>query len=94
MKISKMELRDWKYTKATFNLITKEDISIYNFRIVDTGKGPFVGVPQEQGSDGKYHNRVGMARELKDELTELALSQFEEMGGDTGDDTDSTEGPF
>jgi stage V sporulation protein G len=94
MKIENMQLRDWNYTKATFDVVTKEDITIKNFRIVDTGKGSFIGLPQEKGSDGEYYNRVGMARELKDELTELALSQFEEMGGDTGDDTDSTEGPF
>ena len=94
MKIENMQLRDWNYTKATFDVVTKEDITIKNFRIVDTGKGSFIGFPQEKGSDGKYYNRVDMAKELKEDLTELALSQFEEMGGDTGDDTDSTEGPF
>ena len=71
-----MELRDWDYTKATFNLVTKEDITIYNFRIVDTGKGPFVGVPQEKGADGNYYNRIGMSRELKDELEDAVINMY------------------
>jgi len=94
MKIENMQLRDWNYTKATFDVVTKEDITIKNFRIVDTGKGSFIGFPQEKGSDGKYYNRVDMAKELKEDLTELALSQFEEMCGDTGEDPGSKKGPF
>ena len=94
MKIEKMELRDWNYTKATFNVVTQDEITIYNFRIVDTGKGPFIGLPQEKGSDGKYYNRVGMARELKDALTEIALNKYKEMGGDTGGDSGNSAGPF
>ena len=89
-----MQLRDWEYTKATFNVLTQDEITIYNFRIVDSGNGPFIGLPQEKGSDGKYFNRVGMSKELKDELTDLALSKFEEIGGDVGENTGHPEGPF
>ena len=94
MKIEKMELKDWKKIKATFNVVTQDEITIYNFRIVDTGKGPFIGLPQEKGSDGEYYNRVGMARELKDALTEIALNKYKEMGGDTGGDSGNSAGPF
>ena len=94
MKIEQMELRDWNYTKATFNVVTQDEITIYNFRIVDTGKGPFIGLPQEKGSNGEYYNRVGMSRELKDALTELALNKYKEMGGDTGDNGGNSPGPF
>ncbi len=94
MKIENMKLRDWDYTKATFNIVTQDEITIYNFRIVDTGKGPFIGLPQEKGTDGEYYNRVGMSRELKDALTALALIKYQEMGGDTGDNGDNSRGPF
>jgi DNA-binding cell septation regulator SpoVG len=61
------------------------DISICNsivvkgLRIVAGKKGLFVGMPQQLGKDGKWHNRVALTDEsLKDKLNDLVLSAFGE----------------
>lgn len=61
------------------------DISICNcivvkgLRIVSGKNGLFVSMPQELGKDGKWHNRVSVNNEsLKDRLTELVLSAFQD----------------
>jgi len=61
------------------------DISICNsivvkgLRIVAGKNGLFVGMPQQLGKDGKWHNRVSLTNDsLKNKLNDLVLSAFEE----------------
>ena len=52
---------------------------IKGLRIVAGKNGLFVGMPQEQGKDGKWYNRVSMVNEaLKEKLASLVLSAFQE----------------
>jgi len=51
---------------------------IKGLRIVSGKKGLFVGMPQELGKDGRWHNRVAlMDDEMKDKLAEMVLSAFD-----------------
>ncbi len=40
--------------------------------------GLFVGVPSEKGKDDKYYDRVYIPKELKEQLTEMAISMYNE----------------
>lgn len=52
---------------------------VKGLRIVAGKNGLFVGMPQEQGKDGKWYNTVYMVNEaLKEKLAGLVLSAFEE----------------
>jgi len=52
---------------------------IKGLRIVAGKSGLFIGMPQEQGKDGKWYNRVSLINEaLKDKLANLILTAFDE----------------
>lgn len=52
---------------------------VKGLRIVAGKNGLFVGMPREQGRDGKWYNRVYLVNEaLKEKLANLVLSAFEE----------------
>jgi stage V sporulation protein G len=52
---------------------------VKGLRIVSGKKGLFVGMPQQLGKDGKWHNRVFLTDDsLKDKLSELVISAFEQ----------------
>jgi stage V sporulation protein G len=52
---------------------------VKGLRIVSGKKGLFVGMPQQLGKDGKWHNRVFLTDDsLKDRLSELVISAFEQ----------------
>jgi stage V sporulation protein G len=56
-----------------------KSIVVKGLRIVAGKNGLFVGMPQQLGKDGKWHNRVALMDDsLKDRLSELVLSAFEE----------------
>jgi stage V sporulation protein G len=56
-----------------------KSIVVKGLRIVAGKNGLFVGMPQQLGKDGKWHNRVALMDEsLKDRLNELVLSAFGE----------------
>jgi len=81
MKIDNLQIRDWGKVKATFSIVTEEGITIYNCRIVEGKNGLFVSLPREERSDGNWYDRVGMPRELKDELTETVIKKYNELSG-------------
>ena len=39
----------------------------------------FVGVPRDKGKDDKYYDRVYVPKELKDQLTEMAIAKYNEV---------------
>jgi stage V sporulation protein G len=52
---------------------------IRGLRIVSGRNGLFVGMPQEQGKDGKWYSRVHLINKaLKEKLSGIVLSAFEE----------------
>jgi stage V sporulation protein G len=56
-----------------------KSIVVKGLRIVAGKNGLFVGMPQQLGKDGKWHNRVALMDDsLKDRLNELVLSAFGE----------------
>lgn len=64
--------------KAFFDIETSEGITIKGFKIADGKKGLFVGVPSDQDKNdkSKYWDKVLMSKELKQELTDLALEEY------------------
>ncbi len=66
-------------TRAFFDVETTEGIIIKGLTLVEGNNGLFVGVPSEKGKDGKYYDKVIFPKELKDELSELALKKYEEV---------------
>ena len=68
--------------KAFFDLETAEGITIKGFKVAEGKNGLFVGAPSEQDKNDKtkYWDRVLMSKELKQELTEMALQEFRKAG--------------
>jgi stage V sporulation protein G len=52
---------------------------VKGLRVISGKKGLFVGMPQQLGKDGKWHNRVFLTDDsLKDRLSELVITAFEQ----------------
>lgn len=52
---------------------------IKGLRIISGKKGLFVGMPSEQGKDGKWYNTVDvMGEDIREKLSEVVLSTYEE----------------
>ncbi len=80
MKVTRMNPYDGETkTRAFFDVETQEGILIKGFTLVEGANGLFVGLPSEKGKDGKYYDKVVLPKELKNELTELALQEYEKV---------------
>jgi len=78
MKISRLNpYNGTNKTRAFFDAVTEEGIELKGFTLVDGPNGLFVSSPKEKGKDGKYFDRVILPKPLKDELTTLALAEYE-----------------
>lgn len=83
MKISRMNPFDGSSkTVAFFDVETEEGINIKGFTLVEGTNGLFAGVPSDKGKDGKYYDRVYIPKELKEQLTEMAISMYNESKGE------------
>ncbi len=83
MKISRMNPFDGSgKTVAFFDVETEEGINIKGFTLVEGSNGLFVGVPSEKGKDDKYYDRVYIPKELKEQLTQMAISMYNEAKGE------------
>ncbi len=67
-------------TVAFFDMQTKDGIVIKGFRIVNGSNGLFVSSPDEKGKDGKYYESVILPKEMKDELQQIALEEYNKAG--------------
>jgi len=77
MKITRMNpLNGSGKTKAFFDVQVQEGIMIKGFTLVEGSNGLFVNCLSEKGKDGKYYDKVVMAKDLKDELTKMALEEY------------------
>ncbi|MFZ0453420.1 MAG: septation protein SpoVG family protein [Ignavibacteriaceae bacterium] len=63
-------------TLAFFDVQTQDGIIIKGFRVVDGTKGLFISSPDERGKDGKFYENVILPREMKENLQEMALSEY------------------
>jgi len=80
MKISRMNpFSGSGKTVAFFDLETEEGMNIKGFTLVEGTEGLFVGAPREKGKEDKYYDRVYLPRELKDQLTEMAIAKYNEV---------------
>ncbi|OGU27588.1 MAG: hypothetical protein A2057_04880 [Ignavibacteria bacterium GWA2_35_9] len=67
-------------TVAFFDIQSKDGIVIKGFRIVNGSNGLFISSPDEKGKDGKYYETVILPKEMKDELQEMALQEYNKGG--------------
>ena len=52
---------------------------VKGLRVVEGKKGLFVGMPREQGKDGKWYDIAHpLTKEFKDSLNEIVLQAYEE----------------
>ena len=76
MKIDRMTKGSWGKIRAFFDLQTSEGFTIKGFKLVEGINGLFVGFPSQKGNDDEYRDTVWADRELKDELTQLAIKEY------------------
>ncbi len=96
MKVSRMNpFNGSSKTVAFFDVETEEGINIKGFTLVEGSNGLFVGVPSEKGKDNKYYDRVYIPKELREQLTEMAISMYDKVkDGATSSDNADDSTPF
>jgi len=67
-------------TVAFFDMQTNDGIVIKGFRIVNGTNGLFVSSPDDKGKDGKYYESVILPKQMKDELQQIALEEYNKAG--------------
>lgn len=80
MKITRMNVLENSNskTKAFFDIETAEGFIVKGFKLVEGPSGLFVGSPSDKGKDGKWHDQVTVPAELKEELQNMAMKEYEE----------------
>ena len=76
MKIERMNKGEWGKLRAFFDLKTSDGFVVKGFKLVEGINGLFVGMPSVQNKEGEYNDSVFADRELRDELTELAIREY------------------
>ena len=96
---------EWGKIKAFFDIRTSEGFVIKGFKIIEGINGLFVGMPSQKGNDDEYFDTTYAERELKDELSQMAIdyygqdimptnnNQSNEMGEPSMSTVDSNEKP-
>ena len=76
MNIERMTKGSWGKIRAFFDLQTQDGFTIKGFKLVEGINGLFVGFPSQKGNDDEYRDTVWADRELKDELSQLAIKEY------------------
>ena len=79
MKIERINKGSWGKVRAFFDIRTQDGFIVKGFSIVEGINGLFVSFPSKKGQDDEYYNTVIADRDLRDELTQLAMKEY---GGD------------
>ncbi len=79
MKIERINKGSWGKVRAFFDIKTQDGFVVKGFRIVEGINGLFVSFPSQKGQDDEYYDTVFADRDLRNELTQLALKEY---GGD------------
>ena len=66
----------WGKIRAFFDLQTQEGFTIKGFKLVEGINGLFVGFPSQKGSDDEYYDTIWAERELKDQVTQMAVKAY------------------
>ena len=72
-----MNKGSWGKIKAFFDLQTEDGFTIKGFKLVEGANGLFVGFPSQKGNDDEYHDTVWAEKEVKEQVIELAKSEYE-----------------
>ena len=64
---------------AFFDVQTNDEILIKGFRIIKGTSGLFIATPNEKGKDGKYYDTVIFPKELKSDLEQIALDEYNKI---------------
>ena len=67
---------NWGKIRAFFDLQTQDGFTLKGFKLVEGINGLFVGFPSQKGSDDEYRDTIWAERDLKDELTQLAIKEY------------------
>jgi DNA-binding cell septation regulator SpoVG len=61
-------------------------ITVMGIRVIDAGKGPFLGMPSSKGKDGKWHDHVTLSKPLAEAVRSVVLAAWrgEPPEGDDG----------
>ena len=71
-----MNKGSWGKIRAFFDLRTEEGFTMKGFKLVEGINGLFVGFPSQKGSDDEYRDTIWAERELKDEVTQMAVKVY------------------
>ena len=72
--------------RAFFDVETEEGMVVKGFKIVEGINGLFVGNPSEYSKkDDKYYDRVFIPKELKDELEQAAIKEYNQISHSSSD---------
>ncbi|GBD89210.1 putative septation protein SpoVG [bacterium BMS3Abin03] len=79
MKISRMNpFEGSSKAVAFFDVETEEGFNMKGFTLVEGENGLFISPPREKGKDDKYYDRIYVPKQLKEQLTQMALSMYNE----------------
>ena len=71
-----MNKGSWGKIRAFFDIRTDEGFTMKGFKLVEGINGLFVGFPSQKGSDDEYHDTIWAERDLKDQVTQLAIKTY------------------
>ena len=96
-----MNKGEWGKIKAFFDVSTEEGFVMKGFKLVQGINGLFVGFPSQKGSDEEYYDTIYAERELKDELSQMAIDYYgqeimpaDTMSAPTTEESNQTEPSF
>ena len=71
-----MNKGSWGKIRAFFYLRSEEGFTMKGFKLVEGINGLFVGFPSQKGSDDEYRDTIWAERELKDQVTQMAVKVY------------------
>ncbi len=71
-----MNKGSWGKIRAFFDLRTEDGFTMKGFKLVEGINGLFVGFPSQKGSDDEYRDTIWAERELKDQVTQMAVKVY------------------
>ena len=71
-----MNKGEWGKIKAFFDVQTDDGFVIKGFKLIHGINGLFVGFPSRKGDDEEYYDTIYAERELKDELSQMAIDYY------------------
>ena len=88
MKIERMNTGSWGKVKAFFDVLSDDGFTIKGFKLIDGINGLFVSMPSRQGTDDqgnpKYFDNVWIeSKDLRQELNEVAISEYQNQTSDS-----------